>query len=887
MTKKRTLLIAPCAVLGIMLAVYAACGLFPFGSGTVSWCDMNQQVIPLLMDFRDILTGKADLFLNLQNAGGMSFWGVFLFFLSSPFSFLVLLVGKAQIYLLVNVLLILKMMTCSVTACLFFRRCFPGLDTLQTCALSVMYAFCGYTMFYYQNLVWLDVMYLFPVLLIGLDLLAREGRPAAYVIALSAVLTVNFYLSYMVSVFLVLASGAYLLLCVPRKERGGRAALLGVSTALSALVTAVVWLPSLRQYLSSGRTGDLISSLRAGSFFTRFDTTVPVVVSTGGAAAALVMTLFLMKKKSGRLRWALAVLFLTLVPVLIEPINKMWQTGSYQSFPVRYGYIPVFFGLILLAAVISRANAGADHASGGTLPFFIGLVALGAVLLSAGMLLRQDYPEITVYTRTLWGDGASFRFLLLFALTAALAYLILLLLYRYERLGRTVFSVFLCVLAAAEGAFYANVYIGSAANDAGYYAGILDLEGRIPDGGLYRVKTEQKYFDVNLIGGLGYRSLSHYTSLTSKDYMFAMKKLGYSSYWMEVNSNGGTELSDALLGNEYVITGAGSTESGEDTVYSNGEYALKKNGISLPVGLVMQSDDIASLKALPDTTRFGIQQSLFQSVFHTDRSLMTEYGPSSFDNVSLQQAGGKNYLLLQDRTSEGSVTYEIPVEGTQTLYFDCFDQLTNNLYEHIDSSFSVEVNGVTLETAYPTQPDNGLVNLGTFSDETVKVRVGVLRDVDAKSFGVAGLDVGALRAAAQNVGKAQLRQEGNRIVGTASAADGGSYLFLPLNCDGGYSATVNGKRAEIFRVFDSFMAVKLEKGANEVSVSYVPGGFAAGAVLSALGVLLFLLFLFALHKGRRGWLRRLETPAGAAFALLCAAVFFLVYLFPVAVYLSR
>ena len=47
---------------------------------------------------------------------------------------------------------------------------------------------------------------------------------------------------------------------------------------------------------------------------------------------------------------------------------------------------------------------------------------------------------------------------------------------------------------------------------------------------------DKKYFDVNMVGALGYNSLSHYASFTNESYMFTMKKLGYSSYWMEVNS---------------------------------------------------------------------------------------------------------------------------------------------------------------------------------------------------------------------------------------------------------------------------------------------------------------------------------------------------------------
>ena len=68
-------------VLGFLSAVFISYELFPFGNNTLSWCDMDQQVIPLLMDFKDILEGKSSFFLNLQIAGGMNIWGVFLFFL--------------------------------------------------------------------------------------------------------------------------------------------------------------------------------------------------------------------------------------------------------------------------------------------------------------------------------------------------------------------------------------------------------------------------------------------------------------------------------------------------------------------------------------------------------------------------------------------------------------------------------------------------------------------------------------------------------------------------------------------------------------------------------------------------------------------------------------
>ena len=50
------------------------------------------------------------------------------------------------------------------------------------------------------------------------------------------------------------------------------------------------------------------------------------------------------------------VFVLLMIPVFIDPINKMWHTGSYQAFPVRYGYMTVFIGLILFASIFSSCN---------------------------------------------------------------------------------------------------------------------------------------------------------------------------------------------------------------------------------------------------------------------------------------------------------------------------------------------------------------------------------------------------------------------------------------------------------------------------------------------------------------------------------------------------
>ena len=60
------------------------------------------------MDLKDILDGKASILYSTGNAGGMNFWGVFLFFIASPLYITVKFVDKSDIIYLVNILSIPK-----------------------------------------------------------------------------------------------------------------------------------------------------------------------------------------------------------------------------------------------------------------------------------------------------------------------------------------------------------------------------------------------------------------------------------------------------------------------------------------------------------------------------------------------------------------------------------------------------------------------------------------------------------------------------------------------------------------------------------------------------------------------------------------------------------
>lgn len=830
----------------VLSVVYAIFGLYPFGGKTLAWCDMSQQVIPLLMELKDILEGKSGWFLNLQNAGGMSFWGIFFFFLASPFHFFVLLVDKADIYLLVNILVLVKLSLAAATASVFFQRETPALRLPANLALCISYGLCGYGLLYYQNLVWLDMLYLFPVTMLGFLKLIEDGQVRLLTICLTLSIIFNYYLSYMLFLGIIICGTVFIYSCTPKERHGELAGKLGFSAITALLLTTAVWLPSLLQCLSSARTGGgVVRSIQSGKLFTKICTALPVLLCTMGAAAVpLQCRIFPNNTKARAIKicWGLTVL-----PMIIDPINKLWHMGSYQAFPIRYGYMPVFFGLWYL-------GLGLDTSPKTTKCRPIRLVLISLLpIVSGAYILYAHFKEISSYTSRLWVSEEGFLYLTIFWLTCLVTLLAICSVHAKGHFHR-ITSWALLSLTLVQSAVQVPAFIGSAANVPVNSLAILSA-APIEDDGLYRVKQESKFAHVNLLGGMGYPTLNHYTSLTDARYLAALKKLGYSSYWMETSGCCGTLVSDIILSNKYVLdSGLNWTSTGSGNL-----------GYIVPAGI------------LPESLELGdrLQQQDYLCKLLTGKSVFMRYKPT--EGQAVEQDG--KFAL-----EKGNLGYQIQVSQSETLYFDAFDCISTNLREAINDCFSIKVNGEEVAESYPTQRCNGILKLGSFRNETVDVEITVKKQMQVCSFGVWGLkDTTALADSLEN---AQLRYENGNIVGSADI-QAGQALFLSVPWYSGIKVQVNGHIVHPKQVMDCFMEIPLPEGHSQIAVSYIPAGLMLGTAVSAItGVLLLICRLFRgkqlAAKVKGAW----YCCAAILLKLSFAAVIMIIYLFPSIVWLG-
>lgn len=870
------MLISPLLVILIAGLIYAFYGIFPFGSKTVAWCDLKQQTIPLLMNLKDILDGKSSLFYSASSCGGMNFWGVFLFFLASPFYLAVKFVQKQDMVYLVNILLCLKLALCAFTATLYFSVSFEKLAKRYTVLFGLIYAFCGFGLMYYQTLVWLDIMYLFPLLVMSVDRLCNQKKCIFFILMLCSCVVVNYYLSFMIIIYLVISVPLYISLRCPQKDRKAVSFRFILSSLSAALITTPVWVCSLIQVRESARSMNNLAKLIYESPFESLKDKLCVLCTDAFIFAALLFIIKspLLKKK--RVRYNLILLVFLVIPVLIDPINKMWHGGGYQGFPLRFGYMIVFTLLSIVSEIFENFPENQKSS-----PFYsIAAFAVMSILSATAIYVVTDRKEtLSSYTTSLWITNGFFKTFFGLFIMAFMVYMLFLILMKKRYISSNIFFLLVSGVFITEVFVNMSVYVGYASSKDTLFEKTVALEDKIDEEDYYRVKTEKKYTHVNMVGALGLNSYAHYTSLTPEDYMFAMKKMGYSSYWMEVGSNGGTAMTDALLGIKYSIGSSFDFKSYQKKLETDTALCIAENLICAPAGIISETEPELS-EELEYTDRFDVQRQLARLYFGND-DLLEKYDYSAVWDGKYEYSDGKYCITPSEPDlSRCRIIYNLKIEGHETLYFDLFDDLNNHVNDPIYDSVKVSVNGVTVSESWPDKKSNGFLELGEFENENAEIIVTFLKDVSVKSFGVFGVDIDKLENNIAALKTTEPVLNGNKITAEYTA-DKNEYLYLAVPWDSGFTAYLNGSKTTLYKVNDSFCAVKLNEGHNSLKLVFFPKGLEFSLILMLTGLASA---VFIYRKGHIFNNRR----AGTVSVMLCrsasAAVVLMVYIVPVIIY---
>lgn len=275
-TRVGLLAAAFCIPLALGLLAYALARVYPFGPMQALLVDLGQQYFPFLAWFRAALLDGSLGPWSWSLGMGQSVAPLFAYYLASPLNLLLLAVPHAWLREAVLLLALLKTSLAGLT-CAFCLTRLQNIDTqaikatkdtqhinntkatpntLTTLALSILYACCGFAIGYQSNLIWLDAFALLPLVFLWTLRLARGERAILYPIWLALAILCNYYLGFMVCIFVLLI---FVLACL-RDRLSLRQTLAGMlrlaaGSLIGASLTAAVTLPAFLSLWHQGALG--------------------------------------------------------------------------------------------------------------------------------------------------------------------------------------------------------------------------------------------------------------------------------------------------------------------------------------------------------------------------------------------------------------------------------------------------------------------------------------------------------------------------------------------------------------------------------------------------------------------------------------------------------
>lgn len=204
-------LLPPAITLVIYSVILAVKGIYPFGSNTIDYYDMAQQIAAFYYHVYDALHGTKGFFYDWYTALGvnmaMSTSGCSNI---SPFNLFFLFIRRSSLLKSLSVFNGIKLVCMSFTMYLYLNKTHEKSPAFFKIAASVGYSFCGFVLVLYITNQWIDIAVMFPLIMYFYDKMLKTGRMAGYVITLTITLIASYYLGFMILIFIFLYTGVIL-----------------------------------------------------------------------------------------------------------------------------------------------------------------------------------------------------------------------------------------------------------------------------------------------------------------------------------------------------------------------------------------------------------------------------------------------------------------------------------------------------------------------------------------------------------------------------------------------------------------------------------------------------------------------------------------------------
>lgn len=820
----------------ILVFLFILLGIYPFGNNTVLTGDLYTQVSALFYHLWDAILGNGSLLVDYTSGGGESFFGIFSYYLVSPINFIVLLFKRSDIYLAISLVVMIKIVLSSLT-CLYSLKYLFRKNNKMLVPLSLLYAFSGYTLINYQITAWMDVVYMFPLIVVGLKKLIDEDKPYMYGITLFLTLCFSFYLAYMMIIFIFLLAFIYIKCNVVKKNQKKTMFSLGIFTILPMIMTMFISYPTLKQIFESARsnTSNSIFNNLLGCLFDKlnfFNISILLVTFT---------CLLIINRKGNEkfLKWYIPALLVLIIPYIVEPLNKVFHFMSYSFFPNRYGFI-LFYLLVLGGSYFFNIKSLKIKTTCSMK--MLKIISVVSTILLVGLyiivfkLVYKDL-EVAVYNITMIYAKKAFIILTLLSIVIFLIN-IGLNLFRDEKLYRPL----MYIVIISNILFNAFLYIGIKDYQSmikSSYKALSAIENK-DTSNYYKLKTEvSDMTDFVVNDGIvsNYQAIDHFTSLVNRNSLQFYKKLGYSSFWTMIFSNGGTLFSDTILANKYFFT---DKEIGKEfyTLKDN-KYGYNFYELNYDLNCLYLAKDNFNVN---ESDTFTYQNKIYKSISSSD-DLFNIYKVRDIKGISNDKDGR---VVIE--SNDNYIEYDIKIDEKAILYLDLMKTLDESIKGELKDVALIYVNDELYIDSYPTKTSNGTYNLGVYENTDVRVKIRLIKPIDISKLSLASMSVSKYEDFVKNskLDYSILFDKNKIKIDTRVNEEG--YLVIPISYSENYSVMVNGNDSDTVKMFGGLLGVKVKKGHNSINFTYENKDLGKGLIVSLLAMVIFILIGFGYKK---------------------------------------
>lgn len=792
---KTALFWATCLALPVMVLVVLSIwgGVYPFGPESFLTEDLKYQYIDFFTWFRHVLTGEANIFYSFAQGMGSNTWGLYSYYLASPFNLIILLFDEAHLTLAIYVIVALKLACMNVAMAWYLRRCF-ALSRSWALALALCYTWSTWSATNLRNPLWLDALILLPLMAWSCRQLLRTGRFIGLSLLVAADVITCWYMAYITLLFCCLFVLFELAVMIYDGEMrptsswiAGRAARFTAAILLGLGLSAWTFVPTVLAMIGGGAKTAVgmfqtyPTALIRGFLPFAWNIDHAPQFYTGMIPLVLAIAMLFDKRIDKRLR-ALTLVFagFLVVSSVLGPLMYVW-CGFRQpnGFYCRIAFLLSFLEIWAAAFLLMRRTACRAEASSTRT---VSWTETGGRSTCAAPIARKLAP--------------------LGALVLVLA-----------DLG---FNAHAC---------WNQLYINYPQYTHDTYVNEVDTQIRelkqLDADAFYRVDKTYNRAGAAFNEGIshGFNQLSTYSSANNPQAVAFLNSLGYSSEGEFSSVYAAPNLvMDSLLGVRYIGTWSKPVASTETTLpHSNVTSPLYYNPHALSLGYPC-ANGTDSESTLQGDNPFERQNALFAELTGIDRPLYTQL-------QGVEQA-----------RSDASITWavELPAHTIGYTYAQT----------GVESDWSQSVGlivGGEMISSEATRFSHNVRAFGESGDESTQHEISMVQgspetQLPPKSqclFYALNIDVFE-----EGIERLQSRQftpdvfEDGRVEGAYNAEEQ-TDLVLSIPYDKSWSTTIDGKEVALSPAFGGGMSqIQVPEGSHRIEMRFQSPGFTVGCAAS-------------------------------------------------------